>query len=155
LRATLVDDESEKNSSLSDSSELPIFSFSTDTYAVDGFFATTRSRFGCPTTNAATEFISCPFPPDAVGLNPYSPTSALSSSSVNTKNTIILSPALYLQDRETPPFSFFDLVSLALQPPTQSIKKKVKSGQSREVYDKLYQMGIATVDSWHSSTKEK
>ena len=41
-------------------------------FAVDGFFAVERSRFGCPRTEATRELIICPFNPDLIGLEPYS-----------------------------------------------------------------------------------
>ena len=41
-------------------------------FAIDGFFAIERSRFGCPRTEATRELIICPFNPDLVGLEPYS-----------------------------------------------------------------------------------
>ena len=41
--------------------------------AIDGFFASERSRFGCPSTGATQhELIICPFRPNVVGLNPHS-----------------------------------------------------------------------------------
>lgn len=143
-----------------------------DIWAVDGFFASNRRRFGCPETYATREFISCPFPPDLVGLNPqpnkaFEPSSSNSTASTitstegelqkslqkkspQTLETIVLAPQLYLPEEENV-LSFVDLVSLALQPPTTSIKKKFKSGQSAEVYQKLYDMGLSTVDYWYES----
>ena len=41
-------------------------------FAVDGFFAVERSRFGCPRTEATRELIVCPFNPDLIGLDPSS-----------------------------------------------------------------------------------
>ena len=75
--------------------------------AIDGFFTTTRSRFGCPQTQCEIEIAVCTFDHLAVGL---------------TANTMVISPRLLMDrygdaDYHNHFYSTLQLAQLALAPP--------------------------------------
>ena len=93
--------------------------------AVDGFFATQRSRFGCPATGSAYEIAVCPFDHEMVGL---------------TAVDNVISPRL-LQPCDWS-LSTNDLLSLALAPPTDADKGSFLDDDGiRRVYHDLYRAG--------------
>lgn len=75
--------------------------------AIDGFFTTSRSRFGCPHTHSEYEIAVCPFDHISVGL---------------TANTLVISPRLLMDrygeaDYHNHFYSTLQLAQLALSPP--------------------------------------
>ena len=108
-------------------------------YAVDGFFAVNRSRFGCPATGAKIEIIVCPFDPLTVGLKPTCKntiTKIIAPNNVNWSNTK-------------------DMLALALAPPTGRSLGQVNNSRSLatdseiyDVYNGLYESGEACANEF-------
>ena len=93
--------------------------------AVDGFFTTSRTRFGCPDTDSAYEIAVCPFDHELVGL---------------TAVEKIISPAL-LSPCDWP-LTTNDLLSIALAPPSDPRKGGFLDDEGIDrVYRDLYQAG--------------
>lgn len=126
--------------------------------AVDGFFAITRSRFGCPPTLAPVELIVSPFDPQLVGLAPE-PTIL----NEGPQQLHVISPALLSPDDW--PFSLRELTILALRPPTENIADKAlllrswnssplpppaSSNPSKVVYRALFNAGAKAALNWCS-----
>lgn len=112
------------------------------TAAIDGFFASPRSRFGSPTTNADAEVIICPFDTSIVGL----------------QHSNVISPALL--SNKLWQLTTSELLTLALAPPTSSIYNKLQSlfpditrkydcsSEIDFVYNFLYDRGVLAADEW-------
>jgi hypothetical protein len=150
---------------------------------IDGFFASERVRFGCPSTGATErELIVCPFRADVVGLNPHSrdrrmphatgftvPLKALAASFPALQRVIgsgaVTSTEEPVTTEKTDDECQYDLLTPALLPADmwpytmpQLLQMALgpppaSMGTSDKVYEGLFQCGVETVKVWAARKK--
>ncbi len=113
--------------------------------AVDGFFSVDLRRFGCPSTlSTERELIVCPFAPPYVNLQPQ----LLRPESSQCQYDFI-TPALL--DKEHWPFSFPEVLKMALKPPSSSTSpsQPISDEELREKYGVLFRAGYEAARRWY------
>ena len=104
--------------------------------AVDGFFSTTRDRFGCPRTNSDVEIAVCPFDHNLIGL---------------TGVERVISPHLLSPTDWT--FSTNELLSLALAPPKDGDGEYMDDAGIGRVYEELFSAGRKSANAFLRANK--
>lgn len=113
---------------------------------VDGIFAASINRFGCPPTGASVhEILVCPYSASMLRMAPLMSRPAGSSCTYS-----IISPDLL--QKEDWPFSLIELISMSLSAPNSKGNPKlpITDLEIEETYKLLYNAGVKAVKAWYN-----